>query len=228
MTHTNTEFVVDAHLVDLLLSFLNSGYYLNGGKEGQITGACLSDVSSGYKGTWGHTSGGSSWTVTTSTLTVSSSTVGAIGVVGWIIKEAASTGTGNLVSSSSTPTTSATEAGKASSTAASTSDPSSATGGSLSTGATVGIGLGVALGVIGVVSLLVAVGLVRRKRQRKATALERRPTSPPLQHMTDFKPAAAGGWEPWRVQELGAEGSSRQRSELHSEEAFRRPVELAG
>lgn len=222
-------------LVDLVSIVFCSGYYLDGGKQGQITGACLSDVSSGYKGTWAYTNGGSSWTVTTSTLTVSSSTVGAIGIVGWNIKEpASSTGTGtstrDLVSSghsfSPTPASSATEA-KAS-TATSTTPSSqasnlSATGG-LSTGATIGVGLGVALGVIGVVSLVVAVCLMRRKRQKKATTLERRPT-PPLQQMMDFKPAAGLG--PWGSQELGAD-SSRQRSELYSGDAFRHPVELAG
>lgn len=216
-------------LVDLVSIVFCSGYYLDGGKQGQITGACLSDVSSGYKGIWAYTDGGSSWKLTTSTLTVSSSTVGAIGVVGWNIKESASsigtgTSTRNLVSSGHSSSATETKTSTATRTTPSSQSSTFPATGGLSTGAIIGVGLGVALGVIGVVSLLVTVCLMRRKRQKKATTLDRRPT-PPLQQIMGFKPAAGLG--PWGVQELGADGS-RQRSELHSEDAFRHPVELAG
>ncbi|RHZ72042.1 hypothetical protein CDV55_106432 [Aspergillus turcosus] len=140
-----------------------SGYDLVDGIPGQVEGRCLSTVSSGATLTYASTPYGDSTAWKTATTTLSqSSTVGAIGVVGWNIKFAtpASTSTSTSVTSTSTSagpdTTSETAAPSATSS-------SSAAG--LTTGAKVGIGVGVGVGGVGAIALFVALYTLLRRRK---------------------------------------------------------------
>lgn len=114
--------------------------------------------------TFGSTSYGdsTSWSIATTTLD-SSSTVGAIGIVGWnlAISTPPPTSTPMTTTQSSTSTT-------ASHTSTSTSSPTSSDSGGLSSGAKAGIGVGVAVGAIGVIALIVAIFLLRRRKEKSA------------------------------------------------------------
>ncbi len=109
-----------------------------------------------------------SWSMATTTMT-SSSTVGAIGIVGWNIKYPT---TATSTSMTSTPSlTTQSSSTQSSSTTASAASPnlsvsSSSSGSSLTTGAKTGIGVGVSVGAIGVVALLAALYLFRQRKQR--------------------------------------------------------------
>ncbi|KAL4745270.1 hypothetical protein BDW72DRAFT_61896 [Aspergillus terricola var. indicus] len=148
-------------------------YYLTDGTPGSVVGRCLSDVSSGMTITYASTPSDDStaWTIVTTTLS-RSSTVGAIGVVGWNMKIATTTSpTATSTTTSSTTTSTATSASSAtpvatdeSTVAAATTTTDSASG--LSTGAKVGIGVGVGVGALGVVALLVALYLYTRRNKQ--------------------------------------------------------------
>lgn len=111
--------------------------------------------------TFGSTSYGDSsdWTMATTTMD-SSSTVGAIGIVGWNVQF--------TPTPTSTPMTASLSSTSTSQTATSTSPPSSsASSGGLSSGAKAGIGVGVAVGAIGVLALIVAIFLLRRRKDKE-------------------------------------------------------------
>ncbi|KAJ5588161.1 hypothetical protein N7537_010839 [Penicillium hordei] len=136
-----------------------SGFYLGDAVPGSVAGNCLSKVSSGMTLTYGSTANddSSSWSMATTTMT-SSSTVGAIGIVGWNIKyPSTATATSTTSATTTTPSTSVTSQNSNS------SSPSS-----LDTGAKIGIGVGIGVGAIGVIALLTALYLFRRRKQRTA------------------------------------------------------------
>ncbi|XTI91167.1 hypothetical protein V2W45_1414103 [Cenococcum geophilum] len=109
-----------------------------------------------------------SWTIVTTTLK-QLSTVGAIAVKGWNIALP-------TVTSSSASTTPSTSSSPTSLTALPTSSPSispsispsssSTPSSSLSAGVKAGIGVGVALGVLGLIALISALFLLRRRKQK--------------------------------------------------------------
>ncbi|KAJ5918617.1 hypothetical protein N7466_010609 [Penicillium verhagenii] len=118
-------------------------YYLDGAIAGQLEGNCLSNVSSGMTLTYGSTSDDSdSFTIATTTMS-SSSTVGAIAIVGWnvqyVVSATASVTSSSIATSASTSTstsiststataaTTATSAATSTSTASTTSTGSSTT-----------------------------------------------------------------------------------------------------
>lgn len=190
-----------------------------------MTGACLSDVTSGYSGIFAYTELGSVWSIMTTTVSADSSTVGAIAIVGWNIKHASDTSTSTLSSTTSnsptpTPTSSSTPSPK------SASAPTSG----LATGTAVGIGVGVALGVIGLVCLFASFCLIRRRRQRRErdTSEARMGDLPGV--AIEAKPALGGSnvnMSRLCPSEVDNDGERRV-SELHSEHLRASPVELSG
>lgn len=169
----------------LILMSCPSGYYLADGLMGEVVGACQSDVSTGQSGTWAYTDDGSAWSTITTTVSASLSTVGAIAIVGWNVKQTSVISTtlpstmsvikssSILISSTSTASSSAptiiSAASYATATSSAISDHSTlvASQPALSTGARVGIGLAVALGVLGAISLLVSLYLTRKRRSKR-------------------------------------------------------------
>ncbi|KAE9363300.1 hypothetical protein N431DRAFT_450085 [Stipitochalara longipes BDJ] len=117
----------------------------------------------------------STWTTTSSTF-ASPYTMYAVQVNGYIVPNpnsaAATSSSGSTSSPSNTPTTSSTQ------------PPGSSSG--ISTGAKAGIGIAVALGVIGILALLGAWLLVRRKRQAYAVP----PENTTYQHNEDVQQMA--------------------------------------
>ncbi|KAE8353758.1 hypothetical protein BDV28DRAFT_132534 [Aspergillus coremiiformis] len=152
-----------------------SNYYLADATPGRVGGNCLSDVSSGMILTYASTPYGVStaWKTVTTTLS-RSSTVGAIAVVGWNIRFAATTPitTSSISTSTTTPDTSS---------AIDTSAPTSTSGGDLSLSAKVGIGVGVAVGALGVISLLVAFYFFTQRTQRTSRTTPDPPEPDPQQ-----------------------------------------------
>ncbi|EPS34284.1 hypothetical protein PDE_09248 [Penicillium oxalicum 114-2] len=169
------------------------GYYLANGTPGSIVGDCLSDVSSGMTLTYGSTSNGlAEFMIATTTLS-DSSTVSAIGVVSWNIKNAETVSSTSTASTTLFPSTQQPSSVQQSSliqssstmqlTSAICTNPAipasvvspvasldssmSSTGsdGSLTTGTKLGIGVGIGVGVIGVIALLVALYLFRQRKQ---------------------------------------------------------------
>ncbi|KAF3387459.1 hypothetical protein F1880_001453 [Penicillium rolfsii] len=123
--------------------------------------------------TYGSTASGdsTSWAMATTTLTASS-TVGGIGIQGWIIKYHTTTATSAPITSTTATSASITSTitQTSSTTAPATSQPISATssssGSALTPAAKMGIGVGVGVGAIGVIALLVALFLFHKRRQR--------------------------------------------------------------
>ncbi|KAF2084082.1 hypothetical protein K490DRAFT_49939 [Saccharata proteae CBS 121410] len=166
-----------------------SGYYLANGVSGEVMGDCLSNVQRGMTLTYAWTSTSTDdWRIGTTTMT-SSSTVGAIAVVGWNVKRTAVTATSSSTSSSTSSTvpaqtSSATPTGAAemisdtataaSSITADSSEPLSST----TTALKAGIGIAVCLGVIGLIALVVAVWLLRRRKKAFNDNAERLNTTP--------------------------------------------------
>ncbi|KAI0475656.1 hypothetical protein GGR56DRAFT_695430 [Xylariaceae sp. FL0804] len=179
------------------------GYGLQDGEPGSVGGNCVSSVPPGAVLTFASTSTNTQqWTIVTTTLR-SSSTVGAIAVVGWnIIDEAsitrppttsstsattkgagaAGTAAAGLSSSSINPTSEVlsqtNSAATAAGAAAQSSSSSSSSSGSLSSGAAAGLGVGVALGVLGIAALAAAVFLIRRKKKKQRE--DHHPQQPPV------------------------------------------------
>jgi hypothetical protein len=143
------------------------GFYLADAVPGSVGGNCLSDVSSGMVLTYGSTASGdsTSWSIATTTLTASS-TVGAIGIQGWNIKYP-TTATSTSITSTTTQSSSTTPITSTTASAASQnlSTSSSGSGSGLTTGAKTGIGVGVGVGAIGVIALLAALSLFRKRKQ---------------------------------------------------------------
>ncbi|KAI8947083.1 hypothetical protein F4801DRAFT_582758 [Xylaria longipes] len=164
-----------------------SGYYLANGIPGSVVGDCLSDVSAGMLLTYASTSADNSalWLTETTSLT-GSSTVGAIAIVGWNIKLTNPTNTETTSSSATTPFKHASTSESISVPSSSPSPSSSSNNSSqISPGVAAGIGLGVGLGVIGTVSLLVTLCLMRRRKRRSLAAAPQdygaTPAQPPQQ-----------------------------------------------
>ncbi|KAH8763293.1 hypothetical protein F5883DRAFT_463466 [Diaporthe sp. PMI_573] len=189
------------------------GYYL---ADGEVLGACLSTVNSGYSGIFAYTDGPSVWSIMTTTVSAKRSTVGAIAVVGWNIRQTSGTSISTLsfttsLSQTATPTSS------------STTSPTSTSGSTsgLARGAAVGIWVGVGLGVIGLASLLAFFCLIRcRRRRRERDTREAR---------TDDLSGVAVEAEPGQPfpSEVDNDGEIRA-LELHSEHRSATPVELCG
>lgn len=141
-----------------------SGYDLADGVPGKVEGRCLSTVSPGMTLTYASTPYGDSTAWKTATTTLSrTSTVGAIGVVGWNIKLATPTRT-STSTSLGPDTTSATSIPSAISSATPSATSISSSGG-LTTGAKAGIGVGVGVGGVGAIALFVALYKFLRRRK---------------------------------------------------------------
>ncbi|KAJ5441719.1 hypothetical protein N7491_004125 [Penicillium cf. griseofulvum] len=143
------------------------GFYLADAIPGSVAGNCLSKIFSGMTLTYGSTASddSTSWSMATTTMT-SSSTVGAIGIVGWNIKyPSTATATSMTSATATTPSTSTTSMTSATSQNSNSGSPSS-----LDTGAKIGIGVGIGVGAIGVIALLTTLYLFRRRKQRTAAA----------------------------------------------------------
>lgn len=195
----------------------SSGYYLAHGQEGQVVGDCLSDVTSGFSGVWAHTDGGSIWSVMSTTVSVASSTVGAIAIVGWNIKETAVST--SPPSSNIMPTITG---GLASSTnPALVQSPADGSTPTLATGTAVGIGVGVALGVLGFISLLVSFCLIRRRKHKRERNASAGGTSETISAFGDAH-AKLSQICPTELE------SERSVSEMHSEYLRAYPAELSG
>jgi len=120
----------------------SSGYDLQNGEPGQIAGTCLSAVTSGQILTYmGSFSGG--FAETTLSVT-SSSDISAVGLSGWNVATPTSDAPSKSTSNTSLPSTSQTSTG-------------------LSTGAKAGIGVSAAIGGIGIIALICAAFLLRRR-----------------------------------------------------------------
>lgn len=224
-----------------------SGYYLADASTGEVVGACQSDVSIGFSGTWAYTNDGSSWSIMTTTVSESLSTVGAIAIVGWNVIQTSipSTSTTSTTIDSSSilkvsttntllnlPIATAASSDSVSYTSSVISRQSTLTASqpALSTGASVGIGLGVAFGFIGAVSLLVSLYLTRRRRHREHGQINGNGLSEPkgltveprIQSLDrDLKKDKTWAFS----QELD---NTRQISELHSVPVHEFPAELSG
>ncbi|KAJ5628946.1 hypothetical protein N7490_011174 [Penicillium lividum] len=180
-----------------------SGYYLYGATAGQLAGACHSNVTSGMTMTYGSTSDDSaSFTMATTTMS-SSSTVGAIAIVGWNVQyvvsvTASATSTSTAISTATSTDTSTSTTLTDSSTTLSTSSNASETsgsntGGGLSVGAKTGIGLGVGLGGIGVIAFIAALWIfARRRKAPKGRTLSELPGSTQPTQQAHFPGALRG------------------------------------
>ncbi|KGO40815.1 hypothetical protein PEXP_086270 [Penicillium expansum] len=152
-----------------------SGFYLADAIPGSVAGNCLSDVSSGMTLTYGSTASddSTSWSMATTTMT-SSSTVGAIAIVGWNIKYPTTATSTSITSTPSLTTQSlATQSSSTITTTTPAASPSlsvssSNSESSLTTGAKAGIGIGIGVGAIGVIVLLIALYLFRKRKERAA------------------------------------------------------------
>lgn len=120
--------------------------------------------------TFGSTSYGdsTSWSIATTTMDTSS-TVGAIAIVGWNLA-VSTTPTSTPMTTTLSSTSTASTASQTSTSSPSNSDSS----GGLSSGAKAGIGVGVAVGAIGVIALIVAIFLLRRRKEKSVDG----PTTP--------------------------------------------------
>lgn len=168
------------------------GYDLVDGTPGRVEGRCLSTVSSGETLTYASTPSDDSTAWETATTTLSrSSTVGAIGVVGWNIKVATPTpsSTSTYVSSDTTSETASASATSASTSATSATSSSSSDG--LTTGAKAGIGVGVGVGGVGAIALFAALYffLRRRKEAMPNTPVHYPQQQPPMPHVNWQQPA---------------------------------------
>ncbi|PYI31767.1 hypothetical protein BP00DRAFT_446186 [Aspergillus indologenus CBS 114.80] len=203
-----------------------SQYYIGDGNTALIDGNCESDVSSGMVLTYASTPSGeaTSWRTATTTLT-RSWTVGVIAVVGWNIRYDAVTPTATATTTIASITTapelpsSITSSGTPST--ASNSTSTSTTGSptdtrTLPTGIKVGIGVGAGLGVLGVLALLAALCIVRRRKRQQATTK----TVSVLYH--EQRPGSGRDWRrtQWPVELDGTRGAAGQ--------GYRYPAELDG
>ncbi|KAL4781236.1 hypothetical protein BJX76DRAFT_363757 [Aspergillus varians] len=173
-----------------------SGYHLVDGTPGQVEGRCLSTVSSGVTLTYASTpyDDSTAWETATTTLS-ESSTVGAIGVVGWNINFAAPTLTSTSTSVATNTTTVAinttTAATDTKSVAASTSATASPSSDGLTTGAKVGIGVGVGVAGVAALALFAALYLFLRRRKEPIpnTPVYYLQQQPPMPYSTWQQPA---------------------------------------
>ncbi|KAF1951067.1 hypothetical protein CC80DRAFT_539202 [Byssothecium circinans] len=153
-----------------------SGYSNQRATSGPVNGNCVSDISNGMVLTYASTAQTAStdWVTATTTMSASSS-VGAIAVVGYNVARTPSSSTSpSALRPTTSPSTSLSPSSSMASTSSSaaSSAPTSSTGvrsgteGGMSTGIKVGIGLGVTLGVIGIVALVFAMIILRRRREK--------------------------------------------------------------
>ena len=183
------------------------GFYLADAVPGSVGGNCLSNVSSGMILTYGSTAydDSTSWSMATTTMT-SSSTVGAIGIVGWNIKyptTATSTSmTSTPTSTTQSSTTTTIPLATASAASQSPSVSGSSSGSSLTTGAKTGIGVGIGVGAIGVIALLAALYLFRQRKQR--TEMEPAQSLPPHYSQPPAIPVSQAPYQPQYPSELDA------------------------
>ncbi|PYI23511.1 hypothetical protein BO99DRAFT_439794 [Aspergillus violaceofuscus CBS 115571] len=202
-----------------------SQYYIGDGNTALIDGNCESDVSSGMVLTYASTPSGEDtpWRIATTTLT-RSWTVGAIAVVGWNICYDAVT----LTSPATTTVASITTAPELPSSITSSTDTRT-----LPTGIKVGIGVGAGLGVLGILALLAALCIFRRRKRQKATTK----TVSVLYH--EQRPGSGRDWRrtQWPVELDGTRGAAgkgyRSPAELDGSKQLHRkgnmsPVELMG
>ncbi|KAJ5151655.1 hypothetical protein N7492_009950 [Penicillium capsulatum] len=175
-----------------------SGYHLTSGKAGQVTGECVSDITSGMTLTYrSQVRNGDSYATKTTTMR-HRSTVGAIGLVGWNIDYpiAPSTTMTNSMTTSTSGTGPANTDSKDSNHDANVGD---STGDGLSSGAKAGIGIGVGVGSVGVIALLVALWMFRRRKSKPSPSTpvtqNPQPTNmyPPSTHPPD-QPLSQQPW----------------------------------
>lgn len=173
-----------------VLRIPHRGYSLKGQTSGTVNGDCVSAVSKGMVLTFASTAATatSDWFTETTTLTGSSS-VGAIAIVGYNAERAASSTSSPEPSENSSSSTSGLPPTSSSATQSATASAflqSTSANGGLSPGTKAGIGLGVSLGVIGIVALIVAIVMLRRRHREE--------TEPPeitqVAFESEYKPAA--------------------------------------
>lgn len=188
------------------------GFYLADAVPGSVGGNCLSNVSSGMTLTYGSTAydDSTSWSMATTTIT-SSSTIGAIGIVGWNIKyptTATSTSmasTPSLTTQSSSTQSSTTMTTPSTTASAASQNPSvssSSSSSNLTTGAKTGIGVGVSVGAIGVIALLTTLYLFRQRKQRTETELVQ--SLPPYYSQSSAMSVPQASYQPQYPAELNA------------------------
>lgn len=206
---------------------LESGYHLENGHQGSITGDCQSAVASGTVLTYAATIYGSPsvWQTETTTLTTASF-VGAIAVVGWniVVEETPKTtttaaATGSGTSTSTTPTlpqlpnnTNLQPQQSESNPPSSLSSPSSAES---SNGTTIGASVGASLGVVTLI--MGAAWLVVRRRRKRSRG--------EIGEFDALTPAPAPAEQPGWGAELPAVPLGRSRTDTIDS---KRPSELSG
>lgn len=135
----------------------------------------MSDVRSGMTLTYMSSDSARDTYATETTTLDRRSTVGAIGLLGWNIDSATATSTSMISSTTNSMTTSTSTTASASQTSdgsgsgSSSNSNSNSDSGGLSSGAKAGIGIGVGVGGIGVIALLVALWMFRRRKSNKAS-----------------------------------------------------------
>ncbi|KAG8166589.1 hypothetical protein KVR01_002278 [Diaporthe batatas] len=193
------------------------GYYLAHSTKGEVVGDCLSNVAGHFSGVFAYIDDGSVWSVSTGTVT-DLTTVGAVAVIGWNIRQTPETASTSPTLSS--PTTESLSSTSTPTTSSATSSPTS-TGGwtsGLPRGAAVGIGVGVGLGVVGLASLIASFILIRRRKRKREGEINGDSTLPGV--VVEGKPAVGvphGNMDQPGPSEAGNDGAIRA-SELHSED----------
>ncbi|KAI1498314.1 hypothetical protein F5X99DRAFT_393968 [Biscogniauxia marginata] len=184
-----------------------SGYSLNNGIPGSVVGDCLSDVSSGMTLTFASTSpdNSESWSTATTTLT-QDLYVGAIAVVGWnTLRDSSTTSLSSTYSHTSSPATTSEPIIQTSLVMSPRPDSTSSEASGISTGAAAGIGIGAGLSVIGIISLLTAMWLMRRRKQKAMAMAVGQATDP-----RDYYSALYQNTEPRQFHELSPRGGKSQ------------------
>ncbi|KAF2645608.1 hypothetical protein P280DRAFT_513504 [Massarina eburnea CBS 473.64] len=149
-----------------------SGYSNQRSTSGPVNGNCISSISRGMVLTYASTASTAStdWSIVTTTMSASSS-VGAIAVVGFNVARVSPSSTSSPASSLASPTSSPPSSPSPSFPVESSSTKPPAED-SMSTGIKVGIGLGVTLGMIGIIALIFAIIMLRRRSQSKSRSFD--------------------------------------------------------
>lgn len=146
------------------------------------TGQCVSNLDAGQVITYAVEDQGGNWIITTQII-LSRTTVAGIQVNGWVFAQETST------ASTACAAATVTVDGLPASTASSTDN-------GLSSGAKAGIGVGVALGVIGLLTLLAGLWMMRRARKRESDY----GAAPLAQHAQAHDPRYPAGYGGWPVE----------------------------
>ncbi|KAI1490880.1 hypothetical protein F5X96DRAFT_512519 [Biscogniauxia mediterranea] len=205
------------------------GYHLENGIPGSVMGDCLSNVPSGMTLTFASTSedNSESWSTATTAL-ASDSSVGAIAIVGWNMHRTSHTTsptttmttppislstTFSSIANSPNPTTSS----SVSMPLQPTDTPGQSSG--ISSGTAAGIGIGAGLSAVGVIALIVAICVTRRRKRR--ALIDNLGTVA----VNGYYPPANHTAVPWQVQELPPNSA---KSELTGHHVGWTGIELRG